>query len=185
MQAVHALLSLVVLCNVVSCENDQEKVDELFRKKTAVEEAFQVESYLSQSGKVNARLTAPYMRRYLVDSPYIEFSQTLHVDFFQDTNLVESTLDAKFARHYEFQRKAWIKDSVLVINKLKGDTLKTNELWWDQNTGEFITDKPVQIYQRTGFTFGKNGMRAKQDFSEWWILGSSGQRMFTDSGFIQ
>jgi hypothetical protein len=176
---------LVYSLTLFSCENDPEQVDAMFRKKTAVEEAYQVESYLSQGGKVRARLTAPYMKRYVVDSPYIEFSKTLHVDFFQDSQLVESTLDALFARHMEFQRKAWIRDSVVVINKWKGDTLRTNELWWDQNAEEFYTDKPVWIYQRTGYTYGKNGMRAKQDFSEWWILASSGSRQVSDTGFIQ
>jgi LPS export ABC transporter protein LptC len=178
-------IGFAVITFLSSCENDQQVVDEMFSKKTAVEEAYQIESYMSQGGKVNAKLTAPYMKRYLVDSPYIEFSRTLHVDFYEDSNQVESTLDALFARHMEFQRKAWIKDSVIVINKVKGDTLKTNELWWDQNNEEFYTDKPVKIFQRTGYTFGKYGMRAKQDFSEWWIMGSSGQRQVADTGFIQ
>lgn len=170
---------------MVSCENDQQVVDDMFSKKTAVEEAFQIESYLSQGGKVKAKLTSPYMKRYMADSPYVEFPKTLHVDFFNDSIVIESVLDARYARHMEYARKVLLKDSVVVINKVKGDTLRTSELWWDQNTEEFYTDKLVRIYQKTGFTIGRNGMRAKQDFSEWWILGSTGQRLVSDAGGLE
>jgi hypothetical protein len=116
-------------------------VDEQFKKKIAVEEALSVESYLSQEGKVKAKLVAPYMKRYMADPPYIEFPRSLHVDFFNDSIQLESTLDALYARHMESERKVLLKDSVVVINKLKGDTLRTSELWWDQNLQEFYTDK--------------------------------------------
>jgi LPS export ABC transporter protein LptC len=161
---------------IVACENDIREVDKHFRKKAAIEEAFGVESYMSQEGKVKAKLTAPYMIRNLADSAYLEFPRTLHVDFFNDTLAIESTLDALYARHLETEGKVLLRDSVVVINKFKGDTLRTSELWWDRNKQEFYTDKPVRIFQRVGYTFGKFGMRAKQDFSEWWILGSSGER---------
>lgn len=170
---------------VIACENDPKAVDNLFSKKTAIEEAFTIESYLSQGAKVKAKLTAPYMKRYMADSPYVEFPKSLHVDFYNDSTQVESTLDAHYARHFEFERKVLLKDSVVVINIKNGDTLRTSELWWDQNAQKFYTSKLVRIYQRTGYQIGKDGMTARQDFSEWWILGSSGQRLVPESGIPQ
>lgn len=174
--------ALLVSCFfIASCENDTQVLDTLFSNKAAFEEAFQVNSYFSQGGQVKARLTAPYMKRYIGDSPYVEFTRSLHVDFYNPTGTIESKLDAHYARHLEYEQRVLIKDSVVVINMTKGDTLKTDELWWDQNAQEFKTDKPVQIFQQSGYTFGRNGLTAKQDFSEWWILGSSGQRIVEDS----
>lgn len=170
---------------MAACENDIREVDNQFQKKIAVEEALGVESYLSQQGKVKAKLTAPYMKRFLIDTPYVEFPRTLHVDFFNDSTIVESTLDARYARHMEFQRKVLLRDSVIVINKLKGDTLRTSELWWDQNKEEFYTDKIAYINQKTGYSIAKNGIRAKQDFSEWWMLSASGVREVKDDGALQ
>ena len=167
------------------CENDLGKIDDQFRKKTAVEEAKQVESYLSQEGKVKAKLTAPYMKRYMADSPYVEFPKTLHVDFYNDSLQIESTLDALYARHMEFEHKILLRDSVVVINKIKGDTLRTPELWWDQNLQEFYTDKPCNIIQKAGYSYAKYGLRAKQDFSEWWQFGSSGKREVPADGIPQ
>lgn len=161
---------------LLACENDPKKVDELFRKKVAVEEAFGVEGYLSQEGKVRGKLTAPYMKRYLADSPYVEFNRSLHVDFYKDSTLIESTLDARYARQMEYERKILLRDSVVIINRLKGDTLRTTELWWDQNKQEFYTDKPCNINQRTGYSYARNGLWAKQDLSEWWQYSASGQR---------
>lgn len=168
-------------CFFISCENDPQTVNSFLRKQVVIENAYGVESYLSQGGKVRAKLTAPFMKRYVGDSPYIEFNKTLHVDFYDSSLQVQSILDAQYARHFEFERKVLLKDSIRIIQKVNGDTMYTSLLWWDQNTQEFHTDKPVRIFQRNGYTYGRNGMRAKQDFSEWWILGSSGERNVSDS----
>ena len=169
-----------------ACENDINEVNNQFTKKAAVEEAFKIESFLSQGGRVKARLISPYMKRYIADSPYLEFPKTLHVDFFGDsTTIIESTLDARYARQIEFERKVLLRDSVLVINKLNGDTLRTSELWWDQNKEEFYTTKVAYINQRSGYSVAKNGLTAKQDFSEWWQFSTSGQRLVSDSITVQ
>lgn len=168
-----------------ACENDINEVNSQFQKKAAIEEAFMVESYLSQNGKVKAKLVSPYMKRN-VDSSFYEFPKTLHVDFFADTtSIIESTLDARYARQMENQGKVLLRDSVVIINLLKGDTLRTSELWWDQNKQEFYTTKLAYINQRTGFSIAKNGLTAKQDFSEWWQYSTSGQRLVSDSIAVQ
>src|SRR5688500_816882 len=121
------------------------------------------------------------MLRYIVDSPYIEFPRTLHVDFYNDTVQVESTLDARYAKYRESERTVYLRDSVRVINILKGDTLKTQELWWDQNKQEFYTDKDVEIREKTRTIFGK-GLRAAQNFSEYTIYKIYGTVLTSSSG---
>jgi LPS export ABC transporter protein LptC len=150
------------------------------KKKTGVEEAIDLDSYLSQEGVMKARLQAPYMLRYLeqntkdgVDSPYVEFPRTLHVDFYNDSLKIESTLDAHYGRYREKEDKVFLRDSVVVINILKKDTLKTDELWWDQNTQEFYTDKNVRIFEPDKTIFGK-GLKAKQDLSSYDIFHITG-----------
>lgn len=166
--------ALIISCLfVLSCENDIKEVNELLGKQTGVEEGKDITSYMSQEGTVKAKLRAPYMLRYQSDSPYVEFPKSLHVDFFNDSIKIESTVDALYARYREFENKVFLKDSVVVINIEKGDTLRTNELWWDQNTEEFFTDKPVRIYQKDKTIFG-HGLKAKQDFSSYDIFNITG-----------
>lgn len=158
---------------LVACTpNDPAQIKQMRDKKTAVEEAVNVETFLSQDARIKARLTAPFMLRYLGvggDSSYVEFPRTLHVDFYNDTMAMESKLDAKYGKFREWEKKVYLRDSVVVINKLKGDTLKTNELWWDQNTEKFFTDKPVYIHTKDKVFYGAHGMEAAQNF-EWWVL---------------
>lgn len=153
----------------LACENTEEEIKELSRNRVAVEEGKMIESYLSQGGKMRARLTAPVMNRYQTDSPYVEFPKNLHVDFFNDSLKVESQLNAKYGRYRETENKVYLRDSVVVFN-IKKDTLKCKELWWDQATEKFYTDKPVEIHQPDKIIFG-NGLEAGQDFS-WWVIKS-------------
>jgi len=146
---------------VSSCENDIREVQDLNRKKTSVEEGRDIESYLSENGKVKAKLMSPYMLRY-TDSAKVEFPKSLHVDFYNDSIKVESKLSAKYGRYLENENKVFLRDSVVVFN-VKGDTLFCRELYWDQGKSIFYSDKNVILHQPTQKVYGK-GMIADQNF---------------------
>ena len=151
---------------VCACENDIQQVQALSKRTTAVEEAVNVESYYSQAAVVKAKLTAPLMLRIQSDTPAYEFPKSLHVDFYNDSLVKESQLDAKYGKDRSWENKVFLKDSVVVINVLKGDTLRCEELWWDKNAQKFYTDKPAHYSQKDGFVnYGRNGLEAKQDLS--------------------
>lgn len=170
---------------LTACENDQQEVDNLFKKKIMLEEATQIESYLSEKGIVKARLTSPYMLRRQADSAYMEFPKTLHVDFYDTTSRIESILDARYAKYFEYDHKILLRDSVVVINTVNGDTLRTSELWWDQNKEEFYTTAPARIHQRTQTMFAREGLRAAQNLSWKEFNKASGHFLTTDSTFMQ
>ncbi|ULQ51456.1 LPS export ABC transporter periplasmic protein LptC [Flavihumibacter fluvii] len=178
-----SLPAALLLCCLffTACENSKEELQALSPKRIAVEEAKSIESYLSQGGKMRARLTAPVMNRYQTDSPYIEFPKTLHVDFFNDSLVVESQLNAKYGRYRETEQKVFLRDSVTVFNSKK-DTLRSEELWWDQDSQKFYTDKPVQIHQPDKVIFG-NGLEADQSFNWWVIKQVTGEVLVPRGGF--
>jgi LPS export ABC transporter protein LptC len=145
-----------------ACENDEAKVNAFFSKKLGVDEAVNIESFMSQGGHMRAKLTAPLMLRYQDTGSRIELPKTLHVDFYDSTLAVESKLDAFFASYFENRNIINLKDSIRVYNS-KGDTLFCNELNWDQALGRFSTDKPVRIHTPDMIMFGE-GLSAPQDF---------------------
>lgn len=151
-----------------SCSNDMEQVNAFFQQKTGVDEAVNMESYMSQGGRMKARLRSPLMLRYQDTLPRMEFPKTLHVDFFDSTMKVQSQVDARFARYLEALNRILLKDSVRVFN-LQGDTLYCQELWWEQNALEFHTDKPVRIH-RPGMIINGVGLKAPQDFKTFTIF---------------
>src|SRR5215210_904571 len=147
---------------VWSCENDMREVQNLSKKSIGVEEGKEIESYLSQEGKVKAKLTAPLMLRYQNDTPKVEFPKTLRVDFYNDSTKVESKLFAKYGRYLENENKVFLRDSVIVFN-MAGDTLICKELYWDQLKAKFYTDKNVIIRKPDQKVYG-TGLDADQDF---------------------
>ncbi len=152
---------------VLSCENDIREVQNLNQKSIGIEEGKDIESYLSQEGRVKAKLTAPLMLRYQRDSPKVEFPKTLRVDFYNDSTEVESKLFAKYGRYMENENKVFLRDSVVVFN-ISGDTLFCQELYWDQLKAVFYTDKNVIIHKPDQKVYG-NGLIADQSF-KWFTI---------------
>ena len=145
-----------------SCENDPGEVYNWTKKAELREEAKTIESYLSQSGKLRAKLTAPLMYRYQRDTVFTEFPNSLHVDFYDDSVRVESWLTANYGIYYDNLNKVFLRYSVTVINN-SGDTLRTPELWWDQNSQKFYTDKPARLDGKDKHLTGTQGLEATQD----------------------
>jgi Lipopolysaccharide-assembly, LptC-related len=149
---------------ITGCENEVKQIKELTEKKVLKEEAIEIEGYLSQDGKMKAKLTAPLMLRVAADTLYVEFPNSLHVDFFDDNSVKESWLDCKYGKYFENLGKVYLKDSVTVITN-KGDTLRSPDLWWDQNTKLFYTDK-YAVYHGIGKVIhGGKGLVATQDLN--------------------
>jgi LPS export ABC transporter protein LptC len=173
---INILSALLAGCFILyACENDIKNIPNLHDKRTALDEGHDITIYLSQNGKVKGKLTAPLMYIYQADSAYTEFPKTLHVDFYNDSMVKESQLDAHYGKDREWENKVFLKDCVVVINVLKEDTLRCQELWWNKTTQKFYTDKPVRYSQKDKFVnYGKNGMEAKQDLSDLVFFGNNG-----------
>jgi LPS export ABC transporter protein LptC len=156
------------------CENSPEQIAQLTSKSIGVEEAKQVDIIYSLGDKTKAKLSAPYMLRHQETIPYIEFTKTVHSDFYDDSLRVESKMDAHYGKYMETESKVFLKDSVVVFNT-KGDTLYCNELYWDRSRPghEFYTDKPVRIRTPSQIIDGE-GLDAPQDFKSWHIINGRG-----------
>ena len=176
------IAALLTSCFFVwGCENDQKVIREMTEKKIMTEEAKDMESFLSQDGIMKAKLTSPLMLRVLDDTIYIEFPKTLHIDFFDSTSVVESRVDAKYGKYYENLNKAFLRDSVVVINN-QGDTLKCPDLWWDQDKKLFYTDKYAEYHSRDKHIYGGKGMEATQDLKTIIFKQPTGTVLVSDSG---
>jgi hypothetical protein len=172
---------------MVRCGNSKKDLSIFDKTKLAKEESKNVVSYLSQSGIMKARLSAPLMIRYTSDSVRVEFTKGLHTEFFQDnnatptyldTNIVESHIFSKFGRYTEFNNKVYLWDSVLCYNALKKDTLWCDDLWWDQDKQTIYTWGKFRFKTHDGQDMSgageQTGFTAKQDLSEYTLYRSKG-----------
>jgi LPS export ABC transporter protein LptC len=168
----YTILKIAVACLsscffMAACENDVEAVKALGARVSGIDVGKDVAIYISNDGKLGAKLTAPLMNRYLVDSSkMIEFPLSIHVDFYKDSNQIESQLSAKYAKYKEAENIVFLKEDVIIFNTL-GDTLWCKEMYWDQNTGKFYTEKDVVVKQHNPLAkiYGK-GLEANQNLTD-------------------
>jgi LPS export ABC transporter protein LptC len=165
---------------VFACENSQRSLDEWREQREMVEEASYIETFFSQNGRMKAKLTAPKMLRYSRDTIFVEFPNSLKMIFFDSLGIAESDLNARYGIYFESLNKAYLRDSVVVAN-INGDTLWTPDLWWDQNSKKFYTDKNVRIYRKGDRIYGGKGLEAAQDLSDILIRKPTGTVTVPDS----
>ncbi|RYY53981.1 MAG: LPS export ABC transporter periplasmic protein LptC [Chitinophagaceae bacterium] len=175
-------------CFVWGCENSQADIDRLTKKVAERDEAYNINTLMSTAGKMKARLTAPVMYRVMNDQPgdtlFVEFPKKLHVDFYNDSTVIETRLDAKYGKYYEALNKVYLRDSVVIIT-LKGDTLRCHDLWWDQARGLFYTDTVATYRGIDNNMNGGKGMEATQDLRTVTFKQPLGNMQIKDNGFAE
>ena len=152
---------------IASCENNINDVKALNSNVGGIDIGKDVAIYMSQGGKMTSKLTAPIMKKYLQDSgKMIEFPNTIKVDFYKDSSKIESKLRADYANYIQEQNKFFLKGNVVVFTT-KGDTLWCKEMYWDQATSKFHTDKEVVVKQHSPISkiYGL-GLEANQDLTD-------------------
>jgi len=168
----HKIFKIAVACLsscffMVACENNVDAVKALGARVSGIDVGKDVAIYVSNDGKLGAKLTAPLMNRYLEDSSkMIEFPQSIHVDFYKYSNKIESQLSAKYSTYKETENIVFLKEDIIIFNTL-GDTLWCKEMYWDQNTGKFYTEKDVVVKQHNPLAkiYGK-GLEANQNLTD-------------------
>lgn len=170
-----------------ACENNVAVVNNLNKKRSlSIEEAKNVVINYTLAGKIKTVLKAPLMLRVQDTIVFVEFPKTLVGDFYNEKGVAESKMTALYGKYKENESIIYLRDSVVVINFLKGDTLYCDELYWDRNRkgAEFYTDKPVRIRTKTQVINGR-GMEAPQDFKDYYIKQVTGSVTVPSSNFPQ
>ena len=163
---------LIVLLS--ACKNDPKEIDALVGKQSIQEDkADEVTIIYSEHGKSRIRMFATeFIRNEIAKPQYVDMRKGLKVEFFDDSMNVESTLTAMYARRYEGKGNVLIRDSVVVVNK-KGETLRPEELIWNQNVRKFYTEKFVRINTPDQVMYG-DGLEANEDFTWYRIKNPKG-----------
>ena len=136
-----------------SCENDRGVVNDL-GKKTAhnTEEATDVKINYTVGGKTKTIISGPLMVHVSDTASYYEFPKSLKADFYNLQAQKETILTANYGTYREITNNIYLRDSVKIVNLLKGDTIYCEDLYWDSKRigQEFYTSKKVRIRQPDG-----------------------------------
>jgi len=145
------LLPLFVLL-ITSCENDLNKVKEISSNEvgTIVEPTTGVDIIMSDSARVQLHLTAPLLLTYQTKKPYRVAPKGIKIIFYDKQTQKESgniIADTGILREdqklYEFHKN-------VVATNAKGETYKSDELFWNAATKKVYSHKIVEVTMNGG-----------------------------------
>ena len=172
------LLFPVVLCAVSACSSKMEQlnnynVDATFPQQSV--DNLDLKYYSSHKMKVT--VTAPQADDYEQGdlASYMEFPKGVDVIFFDEEMNQKSRLVADYAIYYKKKRLYEARRNVVVTND-DGTTLKTEQLFCDENKQKIFSVKRVSVEQPgDGFSIdGKSGFESDLTFKNYKFLDVNG-----------
>ncbi len=164
---------------LISCANDIEKVK--IYSVTEILPSLTAEGYemlYSDSTVIRFKLQTPELLRHDNEKePYTEFPSGVNIIKYDANMNVISSISALYAKNFDSDDRWEVKNNVVAVN-VKGDTLKTEYLVWDQKRGKIYSNQFVKIIQKDQIYTGV-GFESDQDFSSYKIKNLKGQ-MYVD-----
>jgi LPS export ABC transporter protein LptC len=151
-----------------SCKNSVEEIREITASPAeAPETGSEIELIYSDSARIKFKLIAGRLERKDGDNPITEFFDGVKIIFYDAELKPESEIRADYAIHYEKEEKMVAKNNVVVVN-IKGETLNTEELTWEQQKHLVYTDVFVKITTADETLYG-DGLESNEDFTKYKI----------------
>jgi LPS export ABC transporter protein LptC len=128
------------------------------------------------SGMVKLRAKAALIEKYeFIDSPYIVARKGINILFYDKKKPnVPGKIDAKYAKWNEKKKFYEAKGNVRIVTN-ENQMFAMQSVYWDQNKKLIFTTDTVYVTDKDGSTLvGANGMKAKDDFSEYTFYNNSG-----------
>ena len=131
-------------------------------------------SYLDTAG-LRVTLFAAKMRvfQFRAKEPRTELDSGVHVTFYTLEGNPQAELFAHKAIRFPSGKKTRAQGQVLLVNK-RGEQLETEELSWDEASGQIFTEAPVKITRKEEVLFG-NGLTGNSDFSKYEMKNITGR----------
>jgi LPS export ABC transporter protein LptC len=161
---------IVFVLNLSSC--NQNDVKEPVEYTGPLREVENVETHYTENGHVKVKMIADLVFEF--QNGDREFPKGIHVEFYDESGALESTLRADHAFYFEAEKQWRGRGKVQVKNILKNEQLNTEELFWKPAEERIFTDKFVTIRQEGDVLYGQ-GLQAKQDMSDYTIIKPEGE----------
>lgn len=158
----------LVTVMLFSCSNNTQKVrDFLASKNLPIGTAKNAYHVYKDSGKITSKLLTPLRLDFSnrEQHPYSEFPKGIKIINFDKNGVDSVTISGDYALSYDKTKVAEIRGNVVVVNHTEHSKLKTEQLFWDQNTKYFFSEKEFTLTTRKDTIFGI-GFECKEDLSK-------------------
>jgi LPS export ABC transporter protein LptC len=150
---------------MASCENDLREIEKISSRalNLPVDTSRGVEVIFSDSAVVKGKLIAPVMLYHKTENPYYEMTNGLTVIFYDENQKETSRIVADHGIRRENEKLVELRRNVVVTTQ-KGDTFKSEELFWDETKREFYSNQVVNITKLDGTSISGTQFRSDQNF---------------------
>jgi len=158
-----------------SCTNSVKEVkDFLADKNLPIGEAKNINHKHTDSGRIDIKMKAPLMLDFGNRNahPYSEFPKGITITTIEK-NGDSVTIKGDYARSYKMTEISEIKNNVVIYNFAKKNKLVAEQIYWDQKTHYFFTERNFTFYTLTDTINGK-GFEATEDLKTWWVKNQQG-----------
>ena len=154
---------VVAIALLFGCESNFKEVQKSnFSEFVPSGEADKINLKYTDSGRISAVLISPKMREYAtVDFPFTEFPKGIDVTLY-DKNGKKTYIKSDYATSFKATNIIDLKGNVK-INSQDGQTLETDQLYFDQKNEWFFTEKSFKFTDPKGVSNGK-GIDFSKDF---------------------
>ena len=186
--------ALAVAFVVFSCKGKLSEAEHLNLDEIPLQRVTGMFFVQTENGRLQMRVEAPVMEVYEKDTCQFDlFPEGLSVYGYSDEGVLETMIRSDKARHDKSKMngaESWSAfGHVVVRNVVKGETMETDTIYWDQKNKEIYTDCYVKMYSASGFMQGY-GMRSddmarnaiiRQPFDSYGVVVQDSTKVVVDS----
>ncbi|MCU4177570.1 LPS export ABC transporter periplasmic protein LptC [Marinilabiliaceae bacterium N1Y90] len=170
-----SFLLLAVYVFISSCtSNKPEEIEAIGDREELPALVYKdLESVITDSGRVKYRLLTPDMLRYAKkEAPYMDFPNGLNVIMYLPDGTVEAQIKCSKALYLEKEQLWELNNDVEAVNQ-KDEVLNTEQLFWDVKEGKIYSEKFVKMTKATEIITG-TGFDSDESMKNWEVRDVSG-----------
>lgn len=178
---VYTLFSLIAVW-LLACKTDMKQIERVATKDSLPDVSAQNTTILySDSGFIEMKAVAPELNDYNegVEKPYSEFPKGIKIWFFDNAQDTISRLTAGHAI-YDKESKIWEARYNVIIVNTDGDTLRTEQLFSNEEKEELYTESYVRINKSNGSVVEGTGFVSNFNFTDYVFKNPTGEIFLGD-----
>ncbi len=145
---------LFLICCIVGCGNDIEKVKMYEPQELPDNTIRQARIQQSEKGKLQMLMWAPLIEQYGAPKSQTVYPEGVFARFYDGYKKPTATLKARYAISYDGRDEMMVRDSVVIIDLQRGDTVYLQDLTWNRQEHRVYSDKPVRSKNGERVTYG-------------------------------
>ena len=162
------IVTITLVAMFFSCTNSSSEVQQFLATKN-LPIGIAKDAYLQyrDSGRVTSKLITPWLNDFgnRKEHPYNEFPKGLKIISFENKGKDSITILGDFGLSYTKTLISELRGNVIIINHTDQSKLETDQLYWDQNTDYFYSEKKFKLTTPDN-QFSGIGFESKKDLSK-------------------